>query len=367
MKVYATFLSGLTFVATVIASNVVDLTPKNFDEIILKSGNPSLVEFYAPWCGHCKKLAPTWEELADSFADKKDKITIAKVNGDDHSALTKRYGISGFPTLKYFDGKTDKPIAYDGGRDLESFTEFIGKHSGVKSKGAKPVHSDVVVLTDSNFDTIVNGEKNVLVEFYAPWCGHCKSLAPIYETVATEFAVEDTLIIAKVDANAPTGKATAEKYGITGFPTLKFFPAGSTEPIDYDSGRTATDLFAFLNEKAGTHRAVGGGLTETAGRIAAFDDEVAKLVKGDAESLKTVTEAVEKLAEEAKETYASYYLKALKKVADKEGYVEKEIARLQKMLKGGKIAQKKSDELWSKVNILGQFFKAPAINTKDEL
>lgn len=47
MKVYATFLSGLTFVATVIASNVVDLTPKNFDEIILKSGKPSLVEFYA--------------------------------------------------------------------------------------------------------------------------------------------------------------------------------------------------------------------------------------------------------------------------------------------------------------------------------
>ena len=75
---------------------------------------------------------------------------------------------------------------------------FISGEASIKTKVKKEAPSDVVVLTDSNFDSVVNGGKNVLVKFYAPWCGHCKALAPTWEKVATDLARDEDVIIAKV-------------------------------------------------------------------------------------------------------------------------------------------------------------------------
>lgn len=92
-------LSVLALVSTSAASSVLDLIPDNFDDVVLKSGKPSLVEFFAPWCGHCKKLAPIYEELASSLDFAKDKISIAKVDADAEKELGKRFGVQGFPTV----------------------------------------------------------------------------------------------------------------------------------------------------------------------------------------------------------------------------------------------------------------------------
>lgn len=158
--------------ATVAAkSAVIDLMPSNFDEIVLKSGKPTLVEFFAPWCGHCKTLAPVYEELAFAFESVKDKVQIAKVDADAERSLGKRFGVQGFPTLKFFDGKSDKPQDYKSGRDLESLSNFITEKTGVKPKKKVDLPSEVVVLNDQTFAKAVGKDKHVVVAFTAPWCG----------------------------------------------------------------------------------------------------------------------------------------------------------------------------------------------------
>lgn len=165
------------FAAVVAAkSAVIDLTPSNFDKVVLKSGKPTLVEFFAPWCGHCKKLAPTYEELAVAFDHAQDKVQIAKVDADAERSLGSRFGIQGFPTLKYFDGKSDKPSDYDSGRDLDSLSDFLTEKTGVKPKKKQELPSEVEMLNDSTFDGAIGGDKNVLVAFTAPWCG--RTLSP---------------------------------------------------------------------------------------------------------------------------------------------------------------------------------------------
>ncbi|KAI4833851.1 disulfide-isomerase, partial [Aureobasidium sp. EXF-8845] len=109
----------------------------------------------------------------------------------------------------------------------------------------------VTIIVAKNYDEIVmNADKDVLVEFYAPWCGHCKSLAPKYEELGELFkAHSNKVTIAKVDAT--TNDVPDE---IQGFPTIKLFPAhGKGEPIEYSGARTVEDLAAFITEN-GSHK-----------------------------------------------------------------------------------------------------------------
>lgn len=166
-------VSCLTLLSGVATANptVVDLNSKNFDSVVLKSGKPALVEFFAPWCGHCKTLAPVYEEVGQAFAPVSDKVSVAKVDADEHRDLGRRFGVQGFPTLKWFDGKSDKPEDYKGGRDFESLASFITEKSGVRPRVPKKEPSKVVMLDDQSFEGVVGSDKNVLVAFTAPWCG----------------------------------------------------------------------------------------------------------------------------------------------------------------------------------------------------
>ncbi len=105
------------------------------------------------------------------------------------------------------------------------------------------------VVVGDNFEMIVMDEsKDVLIEFYAPWCGHCKSLEPIYKKLGQKYKNEKNLVIAKIDA---TANDFPPEYPAEGFPTIYFAPPGKkTSPLKFDGERTVEGFSKYLEERA---------------------------------------------------------------------------------------------------------------------
>eukprot|EP01147_Barroeca_monosierra_P009989 gene9989-2164_t len=98
---------------------------KNFKDIVVEEKDV-MIEFYAPWCGHCKKLAPTWSELGDKFADD-DNVVIAKLDATAND-FPPEFSVRGYPSIFFVPAGSDKPVKYEGGRDLSDMVAYIRKH-----------------------------------------------------------------------------------------------------------------------------------------------------------------------------------------------------------------------------------------------
>ncbi|KAK2857381.1 hypothetical protein Q7C36_005300 [Tachysurus vachellii] len=136
-----------------------------------------------------------------------------------------------------------------------------------------PEEDDVLVLNKSNLDEALEAHPNILVEFYAPWCGHCKALAPEYAKAAGILKSEGSDIrLGKVDATEET--ELAQEFGVRGYPTIKFFKGGEkAAPKEYSAGRQADDIVNWLKKKTGPAAAPLSEVTQAESLIA--DNEVA--------------------------------------------------------------------------------------------
>lgn len=237
------------------SGNVVELTPNNFDKLVTRSDEVWIVEFFAPWCGHCQQLVPEYTKAANAL---KGIVKVGAANVDEHKELGGRYGVKGFPTIKIFGADKNKPEDYNGGRTAKEIAEAALKAARSKVKAALDGGSssrssdadddkDVIELTESNFDKlVVQSDDMWLVEFFAPWCGHCKNLAPHWAKAATE--LKGKVKLGALDATVHQAKAA--KYGVQGYPTIKLFAPGAKEsPVDFDGGRTASDIVSWALDK----------------------------------------------------------------------------------------------------------------------
>ncbi|GJT67788.1 disulfide-isomerase-like protein [Tanacetum coccineum] len=133
------------------------------------------------------------------------------------------------------------------------------QYANILTKGLPTTSEEAVVdkeyvltLDHTNFTETVSKHEFIVVEFYAPWCGHCKSLAPEYEKAASVLASHDPPVaLAKVDANAEENKELAQQFEIKSYPTLKIFKNGGEVVKDYNGPREADGIVEFLKKQLG--------------------------------------------------------------------------------------------------------------------
>jgi protein disulfide-isomerase A6 len=285
-------LGLLTISSALYSSNskVVKLTSSNFKDLVINSKDVWFVEFYAPWCGHCKNLAPEWEKLAGAL-DGMIKVGAVDMTTDQDAGSA--YGIRGFPTLKFFGQNKHAPEDYQGARSASDMMNYAfdqakraaqGRLGGGNAGGSGHQHQqqqgganagggscgggggqgaggpgssddkDVIVLTDGNFNDVLGKSDDLwIVEFYAPWCGHCKNLEPQWNKAASDLKGEVKL--AKIDATQNPN--LAGRFGINSYPQIKMFPSGSKSDNliqDYSGARDAASIVTWALEKKAQYK-----------------------------------------------------------------------------------------------------------------
>ncbi|KAI9208317.1 thioredoxin-like protein [Polychytrium aggregatum] len=214
-----------------------------------------VVFFGTKWCPHCQKLTPKWLKMQQAVQEYAPNFNVRKVECTRNEAFCDGQNIQGYPTLKLFvDGKfveelpdraivdedtlikyaKEKAIASKPKEDyvnkLKALALSQSSGSSVNPKG------ELVHLTQNTFPD-ASSSQPWFVMFHAPWCGHCKNLAPTWEVLARE--LKNKVNVGKVDCTVETG--LQKKYKIAGFPTLKILQ-GSNEIGEYRGARTLDAL-----------------------------------------------------------------------------------------------------------------------------
>merc|ERR1712102_216601 len=187
----------------------------------------------------------------------KGKMLFVTINTDeeDHKRILEFFGIteSELPTYRAIKLGEDMAKYKPEDDKFENAEQFVADFMDGKLKQhlmSQDVPEDwdkegVKVLVGKNFQEVaMNVEKDVLVEFYAPWCGHCKQLAPIWDELGEKYKDHETIVIAKMDSTANE----LEEVKVQGFPTIKLFKKGTNEIVDYNGDRTLEGFSKFLED-----------------------------------------------------------------------------------------------------------------------
>jgi len=255
--VYAGSASDKGALATWIADNIHGLCGHRTGDNAKDFKMPLVVAYYAVDYAKNVKGTNYWRNRVLKVGKEFSDFNFAISNKDDFMSELSEYGfeaaVGDKPVVAARDAKGLK-YKMSTEFDMENFKDFLTQLEAgnvepwIKSE-AVPDNSAPGVKTAvaKNFDELVtNSEKDVLVEFYAPWCGHCKKLTPIFEELGEKMADEDVEIV-KMDA---TANDVPPQYEVKGFPTLFWLPKGSKKVESYNGGRELDDFIKYIAENA---------------------------------------------------------------------------------------------------------------------
>ncbi|XP_037934146.1 protein disulfide-isomerase [Teleopsis dalmanni] len=234
---------------------IVEFNHESASKIFGGSVKSHLLFFVSKEAGHIEKHVEPLTDIAKQYREDILFVTISS-DEEDHARIFEFFGMNKeeVPTIRLIKLEEDMAKYKPESKDLSADTikEFLQKFMDGKLKQhllSQDLPEDwdknpVKVLVASNFDDVaLDKSKDVLVEFYAPWCGHCKQLAPIYDQLGEKYKDNESIVIAKMDSTANE----LEQIKISSFPTIKLFRKGDNKVIDYNLDRTFDDFVKFLD------------------------------------------------------------------------------------------------------------------------
>ncbi|EPY77284.1 protein disulfide-isomerase A5 precursor [Camelus ferus] len=221
--------------------SVYHLTDEDFGQFV-KEHSSVLVMFHAPWCGHCKKMKPEFENAAEVLHGEADSSgVLAAVDATVNRALAERFHISEFPTLKYF--KNGEIHAVPTLRTKKSLIEWMRNPEAPPAPEPtwEEQQTNVLHLAGHNFRETLKRKKHTLVMFYAPWCPHCKKVIPHFTATADVFKDDRKIVCAAVDCVQEKNRDLCQQEAVKAYPTFHYYHYGKFAE-KYDSDRTGLSI-----------------------------------------------------------------------------------------------------------------------------
>eukprot|EP00039_Didymoeca_costata_P003065 m.64892 g.64892 ORF g.64892 m.64892 type:complete len:1185 (+) comp11686_c0_seq2:102-3656(+) len=225
------------FMLPVTLASVKTLTDENFDSATNAEGADLwILEFYAPWCEACKSFKPMYDLTEATVLAKHGagKVGFAAIDATAETGLAKKFKVDGYPKLVYLKDTNGPFYNYTGPLSVQG---VFGLVEEVLDPSWKPPIDQVVPLTSSTFDDFIEDEERTMIEFFAPWCKHCKALEPEFIKASSKLATKG-IKLGKVDCTEET--ELAERFNVTSYPVLMVFVNG--EGRKYDGPRFAADI-----------------------------------------------------------------------------------------------------------------------------
>jgi protein disulfide-isomerase A6 len=212
-------------------SPVLQVDGRSYDKLIANSNYTSIVEFYAPWCGHCQNLKPAFEKAAKNL-DGLAKVAAVNCDEESNKSLCGAMGVQGFPTLKLVRPSkkpNGKPVVedYQGQRTASAITEAV----------VNGINNHVTRVTDKDLDTFLATDKPKALLFTDKG-----STSALLRSIAIDFL--DVVSVGQV-RNKET--AAVERFGVDKFPTLVLVPTEG-EPIVYSGDMKKKEVLDFVKQ-----------------------------------------------------------------------------------------------------------------------
>ncbi|XP_076450182.1 dnaJ homolog subfamily C member 10-like [Babylonia areolata] len=233
------------FIKDTLNPPVLSLSSETFHQMVRQreEGQLWLVDFFAPWCGPCRQLAPEWRQLAKMLKKNAPSVHVAQVDCTTQQALCQQESVHSYPTIRLY------PVGSQGSSAYHMYNGWHRDAGSLQAWVYDYMPSKVETLDWSGFGSQVLGSQEPwLVDFYAPWCGHCQVFKPEFEKVAEK--LEGKVRAGKVDCDR--FQRLCNQAGVNAYPSVRFYPGADghnrQHPYGWDiDSQNAEEIISFIN------------------------------------------------------------------------------------------------------------------------